>query len=525
MKKRKKICTVAAMGTLLTMVLFSGCGKSEKKDVTTETQKEVVDTAQTTETTETQPETLQASSGTIYVAGYEWGPGVPKVIIKLPNEADSVDASDVKVSTAGVERTVTKIYLSDEKGNEITSKSLYTTIEMETTNKTSGTPFTYDFQKTMMNHWSDSYPVSASFEVTENKKKTMVSFDGDCINNRICPDTDLFSVRGNYSGQYDNAMTGKKDDLTLLYAAYEPQTLKEDNQKNPLIIWLHGQGEGGTDPDIALLGNKVTALAKEGIQKKFTTKDGSDGAYVLAVQCPTYWMDGGDGTNSSGDITSRYTKILMDTIEKYVSSNPDLDTNRIYLSGCSNGGYMTMNMLVNYPTYWAAAIPTCEAYAFDTYERNADGSYKEQTAEDGKTKLHIATSKRWMTKEKIADLKNIPIWFVQSANDNIVNPSSYGMPTYQALLKAGAKNCWYSMFETVKGTDDATAEYMGHWSWIYLFNQQVSGVQDQDKIAASTDTKTFGFEPTNQGGGTLTASDENGSYDSVFSWLNAQVKK
>lgn len=522
MKKRRKICTATAMGALLTMVFFIGCAKNEQKETKTQAIKETADTSTTTETLS---HDVQAVSGTIYVAGYEWGPGVPKVIVKLKSEADSVDATGATINTAGVDRTITKVYLSDEKGNEVTGKSLYTTLEMETTNKVSGTPFTYDFQKTMMNHWSDSYLVSASFSATENHTKMLVTFHGDCINNRICPDTELFSVRGSYSGQYENALTGGKDDLTLQYAAYEPQALKDDNQKNPLIIWLHGQGEGGTDPDIAILGNKVTALAKDDIQKNFTTKDGSDGAYVLAVQCPTYWMDGGDGTNSSGDLTSRYTQILMDTIKQYVSSNSDLDTNRIYLAGCSNGGYMTMNMLVNYPTYWAAAIPTCEAYAFHTYERNADGSYKEQLAEDGTTKVPVATSEQWMSKDKIATLKTIPIWFIQSADDTIVNPSNYGMPTYQALIKAGANNCWYSMFETVQGTDDSSAQYMGHWSWIYLFNNQVTGVQDKDKIANSTDDKTFGFEPTNQGGGSISASDGNDSYNSVFAWLNTQSKK
>ena len=63
-------------------------------------------------------------------------------------------------------------------------------------------------------------------------------------------------------------MTKKNEKVDLQYAAYEPKKLQSGN-KNPLIIWLHGQGEGGTDPDITLLGNKVTALTKEDIQNHF----------------------------------------------------------------------------------------------------------------------------------------------------------------------------------------------------------------------------------------------------------------
>ena len=71
---------------------------------------------------------------------------------------------------------------------------------------------------------------------------------------------------------------------------------------------------------------------------------------MLAVQSPTYWMDEGDGTNGNGSGISRYTQILMDTIKEYVKHNPSVDTERIYLAGDSNGGYMTVNMIINYQT-------------------------------------------------------------------------------------------------------------------------------------------------------------------------------
>ena len=42
---------------------------------------------------------------------------------------------------------------------------------------------------------------------------------------------------------------------------------------------------------------------------------------------------------------------LFELIETYVKSNEDIDTNRIIIGGCSNGGYMTMEMILKHPDY------------------------------------------------------------------------------------------------------------------------------------------------------------------------------
>lgn len=533
---------VVALASAATLSLFAmGCGgasttegadaASTEATEATETTEEAGDVAAEQDAPDYAAEVAaladaadqQAASGTIFVQGFEWGPGVSKVIVELPAEAEAVSATDARIVTADAERTITDLYLSDATGEKAEGASKYATFELETTNEVSGSPFTYDFMVTFMNDWSEEYGVEAIFGTTVGGKETTTGINADLIANRICPDVDVFANRGEFKGNYENPMTKEKEDYTLHYAAFEPDTLAKDKAKNPLVIWLHGQGEGGTDPDITLLGNEVVALAKDDIQAHFTTKGGENGAYVLAVQTPTYWMDGGDGTNSNGDVISRYTEVLMDAIKKYVGDHDDVDTNRIYLGGCSNGGYMTMNMLVEYPDYWAAAYPICEAYAFNMYERNADGTYKVDVDDSGfmPVTTHYPTDERWMTDEKIASLKNIPIWFVQSADDTTVAPAQFAQPTYRAMLKAGDTNKWFSLFETVQGTDDSAATYMGHWSWVYLFNDQVTAVQDTKAIADSADDDTtFGFTATNDGGGTAKA----GEFSNIFDWLNAQSK-
>ena len=461
------------------------------------------------------PEGIPAAGGTIYVQGYEWGPGVPKLIVALPAEAQEVTPDNALAVTAGTVREVTAVYLCDESGNPADAPSSYAALELKTTQSATGSPFTYNAE-IFMNQWAASYPVIAAV----NADDVLYVLDADLIDSRICPETEAFSDRNTFTGTYTNPMTGEDDDYTLRYAATVPEALVNDGVANPLIIWLHGQGEGGTDVDIELIGNEVVALNRDEIQSYFTTENGAGGAYVLAVQCETYWMDGGDGTNSNGDLISRYTEILMDTINAYLESNPDVDRNRIYLGGCSNGGYMTVNMMVSYPDVWAAAYPNCEAYSWTMYEHNEDGSYV-RDANNG----YIATDERWMTDEKIEAIKDIPVWFVHAYSDPVVPPQNFSMPTYRTLLNAGAENAWFSMFDTIVPADDPDAFYIGHFVWVYTFNNQVTGVQDREAIASSTDNDTMGFVPDNNGGGTLQATDADGNtYDNLFAWLNAQHK-
>ena len=461
------------------------------------------------------PEGTPAAGGKIYVQGYEWGPGVPMIIMELPVVPDAVELDGAAAATVGVERDVTGVAFSDAEGGFTGEPSTFVALQLDTTYTNSGSPFDYNTD-IYMNQWKTSYPVVASV-VADGEAYVL---NADLIDSRVCPETEAFSVRDSITGTYTNPMTGEEDEITLRYAATEPASLADDGVQNPLIIWLHGQGEGGTDVDIELIGNEVVALNREEIQSRFTTEGGADGAYVLAVQCETYWMDGGDGTNSGGDLVSRYTEALMDAIQAYVDSNDDVDRNRIYLGGCSNGGYMTVNMMVSYPDYWAACYPNCEAYAWEVYQRDDGGAYV-YDENGGYTK----TGERWMTDEKIQAIKDIPVWFVNVSTDPVVIPENFSKPTYRALLQAGAENAWYSMFETVPGTDDPAAEYIGHFAWVYTFNDQVTGVQDPDAVRESADDGDMGFTPTNDGGGALQATAPDGTaYENLFNWMSAQHK-
>ena len=158
-------------------------------------------------------------------------------------------------------------YTSDDEGNKVNTASEYSTIEMYVS-PNDGLPFIYR-PSTGFNSWCNPYRLHISgMEVDPD-----IDVEGD---DKLCPQVD------NWTMNTYQALDGIKYN----YGEYRPSL---DDKKHPLVIWLHGLGEGGTDPSIDLLANKVTALADEPFQNCMNQ------AYVLVPQCPTMWMDNGKG--------------------------------------------------------------------------------------------------------------------------------------------------------------------------------------------------------------------------------------
>ena len=370
-------------------------------------------------------------------------------------------------------RNVTAAYVSEANGNKAATGN-YITLELEVGPDLSiGSPFNYNFFGSSHNEYVDT-----AYEVTLNKE--LKAADGSSVNfaaNKFAADTtricDDFDLDGKFS--YNDEKFGQ---IALTYASYTPEAAKNDGKKNALIIWLHGAGEGGTDPRVALVGNKVVNLATDTVQQYF---DG--GAYVLAAQCPTMWMDNGSGQYTS-DGTSKYTAALMELIKAYVNSNSDIDASRVYIGGCSNGGFMTMNMIVHYPKYFAAAYPVCEAYTNDA-----------------------------LTDEMVESIKDMPIWFTHAKNDptvkigtidedgNFVSNGNYSPKAYERLTEAGGSDIHFSLFDDVHDTtglykraDGTPYQYNGHWSWLYTLNNECKENIDGKEVTIwqwiSTKSKT-----------------------------------
>ena len=109
---------------------------------------------------------------------------------------------------------------------------------------------------------------------------------------------------------------------------------------------------------------------------------------------------------------------------------------------------MTMRMVIDYPGFFAAAFPICEALV-DIAISDAD----------------------------IEKIKDLPIWFTHAKNDPVVPPDRYVVPTWKRLKAAGAKKLIFSFWDgiedlhgTFRNADGSPYVYMGHFAWIPVLN-------------------------------------------------------
>ena len=418
-------------------------------------------------------QTLKMEHQTSGITTYEASTLVNLVVVKPEVKIDNLDPSVLTVNTNGVERNVLTVYPSDARG-AFNPEGEYLALGLE---KAAGRGLGLTKAGDV---WKEEYSVKVGLKKGKTikvgkQKYTAIECETEKALKDFVSEADYFN-KGTFTGR----LTGKPGDVTLTYASYEPWSLKGDGVANPLVIWLHGGGEGGVDVSITLLGNEVVSLIRPQIQSHFTTEGGAGGAYVLSVQCPTMWMGTSKGFGH-GDYPSLYADVLKSCIDEFVDQHPDVDRNRIYLGGCSNGGYMTMHMLIRNPRYFAAAVPNCEAY-----------------------------TDQYISESEIKALAEENIWFVQSYDDTTVDAKTHCIPTFQRLVKAGAKNVWMSMFETVEGIDNPGQKLFGHFSWCYLFNDVVTMSQEQSEGEVV---------PTNNGGGTVAPQ----GHANIYEWMNAQV--
>jgi predicted peptidase len=139
----------------------------------------------------------------------------------------------------------------------------------------------------------------------------------------------LFSVIGFAQSE----TTGKiktviVSNFELGYALHKPSNTKE---KKPLIVFISGDGEKGTDIEKVKMHGPLKYLKSHALD-----------AYVLAPQCKE---------NENWSIESIYELILK--IQKENKIDPD----RIYVTGLSSGGWAAWNLALSYPEKFAAIVP------------------------------------------------------------------------------------------------------------------------------------------------------------------------
>ena len=109
---------------------------------------------------------------------------------------------------------------------------------------------------------------------------------------------------------------------------------KQPEKKWPLVLFLHGAGERGSDLEKVKIHGPPKQVAA-----------GKDLPFVLvSPQCPT---------------GERWTPYALAKLVDAVAEKHRIDRQRLYVTGLSMGGSGTWSLLAEYPEKFAAAISIC----------------------------------------------------------------------------------------------------------------------------------------------------------------------
>lgn len=213
----------------------------------------------------------------------------------------------------------------------------------------------------------------------------------------------------------------------MKYRLYSPTRSRASRRGgHPLIVWLHGGGEGASLPD-GYYDNETTLRANRGALG-FATPEAQgifDGAYVLAPQSTSAWMQDGP----------RFAPLIHEIIRE-VTRDHHVDRDRIYVAGCSNGGYMSMKMTTVYPTLFAASVPICGVVT---------------PLQPGGAPLIPDSELRAIS---------TPTWLVTSRDDTTVDPLANTAHAHELI-----PGSLMTLYDQVVWNGH---RFQGHWSWIYV---------------------------------------------------------
>ena len=204
---------------------------------------------------------------------------------------------------------------------------------------------------------------------------------------------------------------------SLLYRQLFPDA--DTLRRYPLVIFLHGSGERGNDNEAQLKWGVMNFATDQSMMLH--------PAFVIAPQCPQNlsWSNFSRADMKLQSTPAKPMELLTGLIHQLIKTQR-IDSNRIYITGLSMGGYGTYDAIERYPDLFAAAVPVCGG---------GDAS-------------------------KAAVIAHIPIWIYHGAEDPAVNPV-YSLDMLQALTKAGA-HPGFTQYPEV-----------GHFSWLGAYSDQL----------------------------------------------------
>lgn len=195
----------------------------------------------------------------------------------------------------------------------------------------------------------------------------------------------------------------------LGYALHKPANLKE---KKPLIVFISGDGEKGTDIEKVKINGPLKYLKTHQLD-----------AYVLAPQCKE---------DENWDIESINELILK------IQKENKIDPNRIYVTGLSSGGWAAWNLALSYPDKFAAIVP-------------------------------ISGFVDLIALESACKIASIPTRIFHGLLDDVVKVD-YAITIYKELKKCNAKDVKLTIFDDA-GHDSWTRVYDNPEIYDWMFKQ------------------------------------------------------
>ena len=139
--------------------------------------------------------------------------------------------------------------------------------------------------------------------------------------------------------KFSESMYTAPNGVKMMVRAFTPDI--SSPRKLPMIVYLHGAGQNGTDNE-SQLDDAVGCLYS------FTHDRDDYKAVIVAPQCPigVYWRN------------NEMLEALKCFIQKQ-AENPYIDESRIIVTGFSMGGDATWKIGLNYPTLATTLVPVC----------------------------------------------------------------------------------------------------------------------------------------------------------------------
>jgi predicted peptidase len=229
-----------------------------------------------------------------------------------------------------------------------------------------------------------------------------------------------FSVMAQDKSLFEKKMFVQGTD-TLLYRILYPLNY-EPRKKFPVVLFLHGSGERGSDNEAQLSWGADLFLD--------SAKRAAFPAIIVFPQCPQQnsWAANKRSADSLGfsfpvDQPATKPMLLVMELMNSLVQNGEANPKKMYVGGLSMGGFGTYDILWRMPDFFAAAFPICGA-----------GNPEKVTAY----------------------AKKFPIWVFHGGSDPVV-PVANSHLMVHALQQAGAK-VKYSEYPGV-----------GHESWKNAF--------------------------------------------------------